>query len=161
MTRSGYGRILLGALFMFGAQVAQAEEWAPSETDKREALAFTTRWLALKDEGKGEQAYALFSPLFREKVAFADWNARLGKFRGMAGPVRERRIVRVTWFKDPPQADVPGVYAALEVHGGFERIPEHLEKVILYRAPGAASFSVLRNEVDYAPPKPAAAGREK
>lgn len=172
MTVTRLGQGVLCAVFVFGVQLAQAqaqapapavepkqvpaEEWAPSEADKQTVQAFGARWLALKDAGQGREAYEFFSPAFREKVAFADWNARLVKFNAMAGPVRERRLVRITWFNDPPQAEAPGTYAALEFHNAFEKIPEHLENVILHRPPDVGFFSVLRNEVDFAPPKPAA-----
>lgn len=173
MTVTRAGRFLLCALLAFGVQLAQAQaptaapkqvpadEWAPSDADKQTVQALGARWLALKDAGQGKEAWDFFSPAFREKVAFADWNARLVKFNAMAGPVRERRLVRITWFNDPPQAPAPGTYAALEYHNAFERIPQHLENVILHRPPGAGFFSVLRNEVDFAPPKPAAGSPKK
>lgn len=159
MTAGRSGCFFLCALFAFGVQLAQAQ--APTAADKQVVQSFGARWLALKDAGRGGEAYDFFSPAFREKVGFADWNARLIRFNAIAGAVRERRLVRVTWFNDPPQAPAPGTYAALEYHNAFERIPQHLENVILHRPPGVGFFSVLRNEVDFAPPKPAAGSPKK
>jgi len=146
-------RVLFCAMLALAVQGARADEWAPTEDDKRVVPEVAKRFLAHKDAVGGAAAYAMFSQAFRDKVPFEGWNARLVTFGKMAGAVRERRLVQITWFNDPPQAPVPGTYAALQFHGSFEHIPQHLENVILHRARGSEEFLVLRNEVDFAPPK--------
>lgn len=148
--------MLVWALLALFAAGAQAQDWAPSDADKRDAEATAKKLLSLKYGGKLDAAYALFSPEFREKVDYAGWSQRLTAFNRMAGAVREQRLVKVTWFHDAPQAPAKGTYAVLEFHGAFENIPEHLENVILHR-PHGGSFAVTRNEVDYARPKTAPA----
>jgi hypothetical protein len=63
--------------------------------------------------------------------------------------VKERRIVKLTWTKDPANAPAPGVYAVLDLASRFENIDRHCGYIILYQPDGGAPFLVQRFEQNF------------
>jgi hypothetical protein len=76
-----------------------ARGWLPSTDQAREATEAAVAYLAAKDAGRAEAAYAMLEDGNRALQPFAEFSRDLAIFNKRAGPVAERRIVTVTWTK--------------------------------------------------------------
>lgn len=133
-----------------------APGWIPSPVLEQDAQSAALVYLADIDSGRYAQAHAKLDRLNRQE-SLADFSARLKAFNAGAGPVKERRVVKVTWTKDPANAPARGVYAAIDLRSRFENIDRHCGYIVLYQRPAGGAFSVMRTE-DYLIGNAAAAG---
>ncbi len=81
--------------------------------------------------------------------SFASFSRELSDFNKKAGLVVERRIVNVTWTKDPAQAPKPGVYAAIDLKSRFANIDRHCGYIVAYQASPGGAFKVAREESNF------------
>ena len=123
--------------------------WLPSEGLEREARKTAVAFMADMDSGRYAEAYAFLAEADRTDQPFAAFSDRLSQFNALAGAVKERRIVTVTWTDNPAHAPFPGVYAALDLVSRFANIDRHCGYLVLYRAPSATSFQVMREEDNF------------
>ena len=120
----------------------------------------TLDFLAAKDGGRYAEAYALMAEAGKAGQTLAAFAKANGEFNRKAGAVKDRRIVKVTWTKDPAQTDAaqaspPGVYAEVDLVSHFARIDRHCGYLVLYQPPGGGAFAVLREESTYISPSAA------
>jgi hypothetical protein len=80
--------------------------------------------------------------------SFESWSETTMKFNAQAGKVLERRIRKVTWYKDPPNAQLPGVYAAVDFIGRFENVDTHCGYVVWHQRDDGA-FRIMREEQNF------------
>jgi len=116
---------------------------------ERSARAALLAYLAAKDGGRAPEAYSRYAAGLKSQQSFSDFSAALISFNAKAGAVIERRIVTVTWTKDPAQAPAPGVYAAIDLISRFANVDRDCGYVVLYQPPGGGDFSVAREEVNF------------
>jgi len=126
-----------------------APGWLPSKEQIAEARKTTEQFLDAKDSGRSSEAYSFLADFNRKTQPFSSFADGLLKFNQEAGPVKERRIVTVTWTKDPAQAPSPGVYAALDIVSRFAKIDRHCGFIILYQSPLGGAFHVMREEINF------------
>ncbi|MBL6853697.1 MAG: DUF4019 domain-containing protein, partial [Alphaproteobacteria bacterium] len=103
-------------------------------------------YLAAMDAGKYAEAYALIAPLLQKDETLAAFSDRVARFNARAGAVLERRITTVTWTKDSPNAPLPGTFVALDLVSRFANIDRSCGFLVLYQAPTAGGFTVMREE---------------
>jgi hypothetical protein len=108
----------------------------------------TYEYFAAKDRGDVAAAFAMLAGPMREVTTLERWGSSLRQFNAVAGEVRSRQIKKVTWYKDPPRASQPGVYAAVDFASTFENINIHCGFVAWHRQPDG-SFLVIREEQNY------------
>ncbi len=123
-----------------------APGWLPSTDQARAATEAALAYLAAKDAGRAAAAYAMLEDGNRALQSFADFARALADFNARAGAVTERRIVTVTWTKDPAQAPKPGVYAAIDIVSRFANIDRDCGYVVVYQPPAGGAFRVAREE---------------
>ena len=123
--------------------------WGPSAEQRARAREILDRYLRALDGAQYEQAYGYLSDIFRQYTDFATFQARANKFNALAGSVRAREIVAVTWTKNPAHSPAPGVYAAIDLVSQFDNIDRHCGYVVLYQVATGGSFSVMREEQNY------------
>ena len=123
--------------------------WIPSPEQEAAAAKTATTFLAALDNGRAGDAYAFLADENKSHLPQVDFSKSLTRFNAQAGAVIERRVVTTTWTKDPPDAPVPGVYAALDLVSRFERIDRHCGYLIQYQAPMGGTFRVMRQEDNY------------
>lgn len=107
----------------------------------------TYDYLSLKDAGNYKDAYALLAESLKAKIAFEDWRASGEGFNALAGSVKKREIIKITWYKDPPSGS-PGIYAAADFDSVFDNIGIHCGFVV-WRKEADGSFRVVREEQNY------------
>ena len=84
-----------------------AAGWLPSEALEAEARRSVLDYLAAKDAGKGEAAYAALSNSMKAMQSATDFTTRHSDFNRRAGAVEARRLVVLPWTKDPANAPGP------------------------------------------------------
>jgi hypothetical protein len=116
--------------------------WSPTveqEAQVRQALA---AYFAALDAGRYEAAYALTNDGYQThetQPAFAEREARM---RTAVGPVRERRVLKVTWSKNPKLAPQDGVYAAVDLASRFAEADRHCGYIMLRQPAEGGPFQV-------------------
>jgi len=106
------------------AQTTSASDgWKPSVTDQSEVENQTYRYYGFKDAGNYAAAYAMFDDSMKESTHFDSWASHAQSQNTKAGRVLKRQVVKITWYKDPPSAAEPGIYAAADFPGQFENDP--------------------------------------
>lgn len=123
--------------------------WLPTDRQIAEVRRTTDDFLSAKDSGRSADAFALLADITQRQQSFAEYASAIAKFNQQAGAVRERRIVTVTWTKDPAQSPAPGVYAAIDLVSLYANIDRHCGYLILYQAPSGGPFRVMREESDF------------
>jgi len=119
-------------------------DWRPSDAEAQAVERRTYAYLSAKDKGDYRQAYSFFSPTQKETVSYDRWASSLETFNTRAGPVRSRKIRKITWYKDPPRTS-PGIYAAVDLTSEFENVEIHCGYVAWYEQPDG-SFLLVREE---------------
>jgi len=69
-------------------------------------------------------------------------------FNSLSGGDPVRSNVRVTWYKDPPNAQAPGVYAAFDITCRYRNIDTCAEVVILHEQDNG-EFLMMRHERNF------------
>jgi hypothetical protein len=123
--------------------------WLPTEEQIAGVRKTTDDFFAAKDDGRSADAYGLLTDLNRQDQPFQGFSDAIQKFNLLSGPVKEQRIVTVTWTKNPAAAPAPGVYAALDVVSLFANIDRYCGFLILYQSPAGGPFRVMREENNF------------
>lgn len=127
--------------------VAQAPV-APVPRDDTRIEQLTLAFLAARDAAKYDDGYAMLADLQKLSSPFESWRARLVEFNAKAGRVVSRRVKRVTWYDNPPNAPAPGTYVAADFVSQFENLDVHCGYLVWFAAaPGA--FGVMREEENF------------
>lgn len=119
-----------------------------------EAVEFAAKWRDLVDDGKHEEAFLDLAPTFQRNLTSATWKQVVERTRVQLGARQSRTLRRVVWYENPPNAPLPGLYAAVEFDSVFENARNHFQYIILHSQDGAP-FKVMRNEATFALDKPA------
>jgi hypothetical protein len=113
----------------------------PLHTAIVEGLTF--KYLTAKDEGRYEEAFASMSSEQRASTSLEKWSNVAEKFRSAAGALMERKVRKVTWYRNPPKAE-PGVYAAVDFTSEFTNV--QVCGYVAWRALANGSYVVVREE---------------
>jgi Protein of unknown function (DUF4019) len=124
-------------------------QWQPSEAQRERVLNDARRYLQAKDEGRFADAHALFSPAQKAAVSLAGWEEDQRRFYAQAGTLGERRLIKVTWYLNTPNAP-PGLYAAVDFVGSFSNLDLYCGFVALQQQVDG-SFAVSREEENSIP----------
>jgi hypothetical protein len=126
-----------------------APGWVPSADQRARVPQIAQGLFAALDSGQYEKAYELLTASQRALESFDRFRKRVSEFNAQAGAVKDRRIVKVTWTKDPAKAPAPGIYAAVDVVSRFENVDRHCGYLVLYQRDAASPFLVARQEDNY------------
>jgi len=122
----------------------QDTQWQPTTEQREQVVRDVLGYLAAKDERRFPDAYALFAPSQKAAVPFDRWEADMRAFYGSAGQAQGRTLNKVTWYKNPANAQ-PGIYAAVDFSSRFAELSLHCGFVAL-RQQMDGSFWVVREE---------------
>lgn len=126
-----------------------APGWLPSEDLERQALDAMRAYFAAWDSGKADQAYALMTPINREATPYPDFQKATATFNAESGALIARRVLKITWTKDPSDAPSPGIYVAIDESARYAGISRQCGYVILFQAPTGGPFQLMRVENSY------------
>src|SRR5438876_6684832 len=83
----------------------------------------------------------------KASARFDTWSKGVEDFNVKAGHVEFRKILKVSWVKDPPGVD-PGFYAAVDYAGRFKNITYECGYVAWYWEPSGL-LTIVREEEGY------------
>lgn len=84
----------------------------------------------------------------KEAAHFDTWSANAKAQNTKAGHLLNRRILKITWYKDPPSAPEPGIYAAADFSGQFENDPIYCGYLAWHRGVDG-KYRIIREEENF------------
>ena len=119
--------------------------WAPSAADMTTVLDLTARYFSARDSGRYGDGWRLLTRSMQEMSPLAEWQARQRDFNDRAGGGLQRSPVAVTWYDNPPNAPVAGIYAAVDFVGESNKLQLVCGYVVWLRQPDG-SWRLTREE---------------
>ena len=126
---------------------------APTRLDQQTVLAASYRYFAAKDSKDYTAAHAALSDGAKNRFPLSEWARSAAEFNSQAGFVRGRRVVEITWYKDPEGAPEPGLYVAADFSADFENA-EFVCGYLMWRVQPDGSLRLSREEQNMAPKRP-------
>lgn len=124
-------------------------EWKATEADIERAMAATMSYFANVDRGDGSQIERMLSEEMRSLSEPAERAEALKAFRREAGAPGKHRVVRVTWYVNPPGVK-PGAYAAVDFERQYANFSVSCGYLIWHRQ-ADGSLLLTRQEIGNAP----------
>lgn len=139
-------------LAMLAAAVAalppQAGDAIPDEAMQRAVIEQSYAYLRDKDEGRYDLAYALIAPSMQSYLKRDLYAAESARFNAEAGAARERRVMLMSWYRDPPDAPAPGLYVAADFRSLFPNIRLHCG-YLMWHQEADGRFRLVREEQSF------------
>jgi hypothetical protein len=125
-----------------------SDGWKPSASDQSLVENQTYQYFSAEDAGDYPAAYAMLEDKMKAATDFNSWQTSAQALRSKTGQVLSRRILKITWYKDPPSAPEPGIYAAADYSGRFENTPIYCGYVAWHRGANG-DYQMIREEQKY------------
>jgi hypothetical protein len=128
------------------AETSTAPPQDTSEVAKNDAdiISLTDAYLGALAQGDPAVSFDLASEGIRGGRTLDAWSKLIAADRKRAGQAGERRIVRVTWYENPPDAPEPGIYAAADYVASAEKLYFECGYVVWFWRDGR--FRAVRHE---------------
>lgn len=123
--------------------------WIPTAEQRQRALKTVRMFLDAVEGGRYAEAYGLQNELIKRNQTPAQFTQDAQKFTVLAGPVKLWTVLKVTWTKDPAQAPLPGIYAAIDLAGQFANVDRDCGYMVLYQRSADTDFTIMRRENNY------------
>jgi Protein of unknown function (DUF4019) len=123
--------------------------WIPTAAQRQRALKTVRMFLDAVEGGRYADAYGLQNELIKRNQTLAQFIQDAQKFSVLAGPAKFWRVLKVTWTKDPAQAPLPGIYAAVDLAGQFANVDRDCGYMVLYQQSADSDFTIMRRENNY------------
>ena len=120
--------------------------WIPSEELEAEAMATWERYYALVATEDFAAAHAMLTEGFKAQYPLSTFEQDRIAAKATRGTLLSRNVTTVTWTKGGSAAPAPGIYVAIDATAQFENVDRFCGYTILYRAPDAEGFEVMRFE---------------
>ena len=105
-------------------------------------------YFVAKDAGRFDAAYAFFAPSVRAYLSPDLFRSQTAAFNVAAGAPGERRVVRLTWERDPADAPAPGLYVAADFVARFPNLRLHCGYLMWHRE-ADGRFKIVREEQSF------------
>jgi hypothetical protein len=96
--------------------------WQPGAADMKTVLDLTGRYFAARDSGRYRDAWSLLTPSMQEMGPLSEWQADKEAFNDRSGGGLRREPVKVTWYDNPANAGVAGIFAAVDFVGKADKL---------------------------------------
>jgi hypothetical protein len=140
-------------------QVA-VQQWEPAEEDQLRIKLLSYQYLQAKESQDYEAAFAAFSDTTAAAIDFKSWKANQRKFKAAAGAEVSSLFTRVTWYDNPSNAPLSGIFAAVDYSSVYANISIHCG-YLMWHKKDDGSFELIReeqNHIDNATQKKLSAG---
>ena len=134
---------------LVGGQAARSQEFAPSQDLVVDATRAIATYFSFLDSGNAERAYEMMDDAAKASIPVMAFTEQSEKFHAQAGALLDRRLLKFTWLKNPTDAPLPGIYAAVDIASRFEKIDRHCGYIVLYQRPSGGAFHVMRAESNF------------
>lgn len=126
----------------------QAGDAVPDEATQRRVTEASYAYFAARDGGRYDDAYAAFAASVRAYLTPDLYRSQTAAFNAAAGSGGERRIVLLTWERDPAGAPVPGLYVAADFVARFPNLRLHCGYLMWHRETDG-TFRIVREEQSF------------
>ena len=96
--------------------------WQPTPADMKTVLDLSGRYFAARDSGRYRDAWSLLTPSMQEMTPLREWQEAKKAFNDRAGGRLAREPVKVTWYDNPVNAPVAGIFAAVDFVGKADKL---------------------------------------
>jgi hypothetical protein len=125
------------------------KEWQPTTEQAVQIVEQAGKYFSAKDEQRFVDAYVYLAADHKRVIPFEVWKADLENFYGQAGKLESRTILKVTWYKNPPNGQ-GGIYVATNFSALFPNLLLHCGYA-MWQQQSDGSFAVIREEESSAP----------
>lgn len=129
----------------FGCPRGSGAKTQPTAEDERTVRTATVNYLAAKDRGDFDAAYALLGSEMAAMFTTENWRSPRAAFNAAAGQPNNREVVRLTWYDDPAGAPMPGRYVAADYRGDYAHAGFYCGYLMWYLQPDG-SYRIVREE---------------
>lgn len=126
----------------------QAGDAIPDEATQRALVEQTQAYLRDKDDGRYDRAYAMIAPSMQSYLKRDLYASESARFNAEAGKAEERRVMRLSWYRDPPDAPAPGLYVAADFRSRFPNIFLHCG-YLMWHQEKDGGFRLVREEQSF------------
>jgi hypothetical protein len=126
----------------------EAPDPAMNDTAATAIVEQSKAYLQDKRAGHYDQAYALIAPSMRAYLSQELFRDGAAKFSAEAGKPGEPDFTRFTWYRDPPDAPEPGLYAAVDFTGHYADLALMCGYLMWHKLPNGR-FRLVREEQNY------------
>ena len=160
MTKSTVSALPAAALFAFAlliawplsaAKPARAEvnaaqtAWEPSEADVLKAKLLSYLYFQAKSNRDFQTAFNTFAKATAAGMNFKQWKSTQEKFYGSAGTELDRSFYRMTWYQNPPDAALPGIFVAVDFSARFSNAGTQCGTLMWHRL-ADGGFELIRDQ---------------
>jgi hypothetical protein len=115
---------------------------------KENVVDLTDRYFELLDDDDFAAAYAMQSALQQEMSSLDAWSARQVTLKRTAGKKLQTSLRRITVYKDPADAALPGNYVAVDYESEYKNFPVFCGFVIWHQSV-VGELTLMREEFGY------------
>jgi Protein of unknown function (DUF4019) len=123
--------------------------WYPSPDLEQRAQTAAEKYLAKFDVGEFEDAYTMMAELFKVNASEAQFTQFGRHIVNSTGTILSRKFLKTTWTKDPAKGPLKGIFAAIDIASKYTNADRSCGYLIMYQAPGADVFKVMRIENNF------------
>jgi hypothetical protein len=119
--------------------------WQPGPADMKAVTDLTARYFEARDSGRFRDARNLLTPSMQALSPFSDWQAARKGFNDRSGGGLRRGPVKVTWYDNPVNAPLGGIFAAVDFVGKADKLQIVCGYLVWLRQPDG-SWRITREE---------------
>lgn len=119
--------------------------WKPAPADMKTIMDLTGRYFEARDSGRYRDAWNLLTPSMKKMSPLPEWQAGRKAFNHRAGGGLRRDPVKVTWYDNPANAEVAGIFAAVDFVGKADKLHIICGYLVWLRQPDG-SWRLMREE---------------
>jgi hypothetical protein len=124
--------------------------WIPAEDLERQVLQVMNTYFAAFESGRYDEAHAMMTDGMKANLSASEYATAKRELHFRSGKLRDRKILKVTWSKNPQRARTsPGIFAAVDVATRYANIDRHCGYVMLHQEPTGGPFKVMREEANF------------
>ena len=119
--------------------------WEPSEADVLKAKLLSYLYFQAKSNRDFQTAFNTFAKATAAGMNFKQWKSTQEKFYGSAGTELDRSFYRMTWYQNPPDAALPGIFVAVDFSARFSNAGTQCGTLMWHRL-ADGGFELIRDQ---------------
>lgn len=119
--------------------------WEPSEADVLKAKLLSYLYFQAKSNRDFKTAFDTFAKATASGMDYKKWKAQQEKFYAAAGAEIDRTFYRMTWYQNPPDAELPGIFVAVDYSARFSNAGTRCGTLMWHRL-ADGSFELIRDQ---------------
>ncbi len=127
---------------------AQAREYVPNAADSAEIQQLSARYFEHVDRKDYDAAHAMFGDEMRAIATLQEWRTFMRDELRDWGALQQREQTNVTWYDNPSNAPLPGLYVAVDYVSRYAELAQHTEFLVWYRERDGMPFALTRHETN-------------